>query len=166
MLNCFQISRLKWANDDLRSKLFEANQHATRLAHEFGFKDIQHARDVAVIGSLNTNVPELNSRISILEAELRKHVQISKEALETNALMRRESQRTQHEFQQLHNELPELKAHQTPLSRQSEESHGTTLTLLLPGNLKGNNSDLAHTVLKKENMYVHVDYLMLCISDY
>ena len=106
-----QIRRLKWSNDDLRSKLFDADQRASRLAQNFGFKSIQEAEDYARSPDSQTNVVRLNERLGLLEDELRKHIATSKEALQVNLKLREDLKRSQNEVFSLKTELrgPSLK---------------------------------------------------------
>ena len=92
-----QMRRLKWSNDDLRSKLFDADQRATRLAQNFGFKTAQEAEDSARSPDFQTNVVRLNERLALLEEELRKHIETSKEALQVNSKLREDLKRSQNE---------------------------------------------------------------------
>ena len=100
-----QIRRLKWSNDDLRSKLFDADQRASRLAHNFGFKTIQEAEDSVRSPDFQTNVVKLNERLGLLEDELRKHLETSKEALQVNLKLREDLKRSQNEVFALKTEL-------------------------------------------------------------
>jgi uncharacterized HAD superfamily protein len=100
-----QIRRLKWSNDDLRSKLFDADQRASRLAQNFGFKSIQEAEDYARSPDSQTNVVRLNERLGLLEEELRKHIETSKEALQVNLKLREDLKRSQNEVFSLKTEL-------------------------------------------------------------
>jgi len=100
-----QVRRLKWSNDDLRSKLFDADQRASRLAQNFGFKTIQEAEDSARSPDFQTNVVRLNERLGLLEDELRKHIETSKEALQVNLKLREDLKRSQNEVFALKTEL-------------------------------------------------------------
>jgi len=100
-----QIRRLKWSNDDLRSKLFDADQRASRLAQNFGFKTIQEAEDSVRSPDFQTNVVRLNERLGLLEEELRKHIETSKEALQVNLKLREDLKRSQNEVFTLKTEL-------------------------------------------------------------
>lgn len=100
-----QIRRLKWSNDDLRSKLFDADQRASRLAQNFGFKTIQEAEDSVRSPDFQTNVVRLNERLGLLEDELRKHLETSKEALQVNLKLREDLKRSQNEVFALKTEL-------------------------------------------------------------
>ena len=100
-----QIRRLKWSNDDLRSKLFDADQRASRLAQSFGFGTIQEAEDSIRSPDFQTNVVRLNERLGLLEDELRKHIETSKEALQVNLKLREDLKRSQNEVFTLKTEL-------------------------------------------------------------
>ena len=100
-----QIRRLKWSNDDLRSKLFDADQRASRLAQNFGFKAIHEAEDSIRSPDFQTNVLKLNERLGLLEDELRKHIETSKEALQVNLKLREDLKRSQNEVFALKTEL-------------------------------------------------------------
>ena len=100
-----QIRRLKWSNDDLRSKLFDADQRASRLAQNFGFNTVQEAEDSARSPDFQTNVVKLNERLGLLENELRKHIETSKEALQVNLKLREDLKRSQNEVFSLKTEL-------------------------------------------------------------
>ena len=100
-----QIRRLKWSNDDLRSKLFDADQRASRLAQNFGFNTVQEAEDSARSPDFQTNVVRLNERLGLLENELRKHIETSKEALQVNLKLREDLKRSQNEVFSLKTEL-------------------------------------------------------------
>jgi hypothetical protein len=100
-----QIRRLKWSNDDLRSKLFDADQRASRLAQNFGFSTIQEAEDSVRSPDFQTNVVRLNERLGLLEDELRKHIETSKEALQVNLKLREDLKRSQNEVFALKTEL-------------------------------------------------------------
>ena len=100
-----QIRRLKWSNDDLRSKLFDADQRASRLAQNFGFKTTHEAEDSIRSPDFQTNVLKLNERLGLLEDELRKHIETSKEALQVNLKLREDLKRSQNEVFALKTEL-------------------------------------------------------------
>ena len=104
-LRCHQLRRLKWANDDLRSKLYDADQRTFRLAKSFGFESIQEAEDSARSPDSQTNVVKLNERLRLLEDELRKHITTSKEALQVNLKLREDLKRSQNEVFALKTEL-------------------------------------------------------------
>ena len=96
---------MKWSNDDLRSKLFDADQRASRLAQNFGFKTVQEAEDSVRSPDFQTNVVRLNERLGLLEEELRKHIETSKEALQVNLKLREDLKRSQNEVFSLKTEL-------------------------------------------------------------
>ena len=100
-----QIRRLKWSNDDLRSKLFDADQRASRLAQNFGFNTLQEAEDSVRSPDFQTNVVRLNERLGLLEDELRKHIETSKEAFQVNLKLREDLKRSQNEVFALKTEL-------------------------------------------------------------
>ena len=100
-----QIRRLKWSNDDLRSKLFDADQRTSRLAQNFGFGNIQEAENSVHSPDFQTNVVKLNERLGLLEDELRKHLETSKEALQVNLKLRDDLKRSQNEVFTLKTEL-------------------------------------------------------------
>ena len=100
-----QIRRLKWSNDDLRSKLFDADQRASRLAQNFGFNTVQEAEDSVRSPDFQTNVVRLNERLGLVEDELRKHIETSKEALQVNLKLREDLKRSQNEVFALKTEL-------------------------------------------------------------
>ena len=100
-----QIRRLKWSNDDLRSKLFDADQRASRLAQNFGFGTIQEVEESVRSPDFQTNVVKLNERLGLLEDELRKHIESSKEALQVNLKLREDLKRSQNEVFALKTEL-------------------------------------------------------------
>jgi len=100
-----QIRRLKWSNEDLRSKLFDADQRASRLAQNFGFNTIQEAEDSARSPDFQTNIVRLNERLGLLENELRKHIETSREALQVNLKLREDLKRSQNEVFSLKTEL-------------------------------------------------------------
>jgi len=105
MLTSPQIQRLKWSNDDLRSRFFDADQRASRLAQNFGFNTVQEAEDSAHSPDFQTNVVRLNERLGLLENELRKHIETSKEALQVNLKLREDLERSQNEVFFLKTEL-------------------------------------------------------------
>jgi len=105
MLTSPQIQRLKWSNDDLRSKFFDTDQRASRLAQNFGFNTVQEAEDSAHSPDFQTNVVRLNERLGLLENELRKHIETSKEALQVNLKLREDLERSQNEVFSLKTEL-------------------------------------------------------------
>jgi hypothetical protein len=129
-----QIRRLKWSNDDLRSKLFDADQRASRLAQNFGFKSIQEAEDYARSPDSQTNVVRLNERLGLLEEELRKHIETSKEALQVNLKLREDLKRSQNEVFSLKTELrgSSLKGATTAAYDDPEKENWFVILILVP----------------------------------
>ena len=137
-----QIRRLKWSNDDLRSKLFDADQRASRLAQSFGFKTVQEAEDSARSPDFQTNVVRLNERLGLLEDELRKHIETSKEALQVNLKLREDLKRSQNEVFTLKTEL-----------RGSGWKSGVVTTV-------------AHDDPEKENWLVTIAFVLQFLADH
>ncbi|KAI0363977.1 hypothetical protein BV20DRAFT_1061585 [Pilatotrama ljubarskyi] len=136
-----KVNKLRWINNDLNKRVFEAVQRGHRLAAKLGYQNLEDA-EVALatqtdadahsqLEQLSQQPPdELASHLQDLQSELLSHVQLSKSTLSALGDALQEMTQLKGENLALRNELEKLSAKKTKDTHSNTSAEATEIAFL------------------------------------